>query len=73
MPESLFWARYLFRIHVARQKETERQVIRKEAQTRTTIASTDTDLKWEAGILIWNAKSKALQSNLLFIFKMLQC
>ena len=46
--ETLFWSRYLFRIHVAREEETKRQIIRKDAQIQSDIKSGN-DLNWDDG------------------------
>jgi len=46
VPESIFWARYLYRIHVAREKETKRQLIRKEAQINNQADNQDSELSW---------------------------
>lgn len=47
--EQLFWARYLFRIHVAREEETKRQIIRKEAQIRAQADAKASELNWDDG------------------------
>jgi len=46
VPESIFWARYLYRIHVAREKETKRQLIRKEAQVIKQDTAQDNEISW---------------------------
>lgn len=45
----MFWARYLFRIHVVREEETKRQIIRKEAQIRAQADTKANDLNWDDG------------------------
>ncbi len=55
--EPLFWARYLFRIHVAREEEAQRQVIRKEAQIRAQTEAKANDLNWDDGITCVNPNS----------------
>lgn len=50
----MFWARYLFRIHAAREEETKRQIIRKEAQVRAQADIKDNDLNWDDGTLLLN-------------------
>ncbi len=51
----MFWARYLFRIHVVREEETKRQIIRKEAQIRAQADTKGNDLNWDDGkALIYN-------------------
>lgn len=55
VPEALFWARYLFRIHVAREEETQRQLIRKEAQVRAQADTKGDDLNWDEGWLLVHA------------------
>ena len=49
MSEAMFWARYLFRIHVVREEETKRQIIRKEAQIRAQADTKANDLNWDDG------------------------
>merc|ERR1712136_168219 len=46
VPETIFWARYLYRIHVAREKETKRQLIREEAQIKNQTDNTDNEISW---------------------------
>ena len=45
----MFWARLLFRIHVVREEETKRQIIRKEAQIRAQVDTKDSELNWDDG------------------------
>ena len=46
--ELAFWARYLFRIHVLREEEATRQIIRKEAQARAqSEGRVQGDLNWD--------------------------
>jgi len=53
VPESIFWARYLYRIHVAREKETQRLLIRKEAQITAEVDAKEKDLNWDnADVLV---------------------
>ena len=48
--ETLFWSRFLFRIHVAREEETKRQIIRKDAQIRAqSDIKSGNDLNWDDG------------------------
>ena len=47
--ETMFWARYLFRIHVAREEETKRQIIRKDAQVRAQADTKERELNWDDG------------------------
>ena len=48
--EPVFWARYLFRIHVVKEEDAQRQVIRKEAQVRAQVEGRPDDLNWDDGM-----------------------
>lgn len=65
--EPLFWARYLFRIHVAREEEAQRQVIRKEAQIRAQTEAKANDLNWDDDEVLTSPEEipEDLQSQLL--------
>ncbi|XP_059353508.1 BSD domain-containing protein 1-B-like isoform X2 [Daphnia carinata] len=65
--EAMFWARYLFRIHVVREEETKRQIIRKEAQVRAQADIKGNDLNWDDDEILTSPEEipEEVQSKLL--------